>query len=637
MNPDLINAKNQVKELEVLAATDPKRYGVDLNIWKTKVQSLEEHAIANSPEASALLKTNPTAYVEKYGSEQDKKNAGINVPAPAPTPTVPAPAAPAAPTPTPAPSPAPGAPGAPAVPEPAPAASPGAPAPQTLSLDSPNAELIKQLQAKLGGLKVDGAFGPKTLAAVKAYQLSHGLNPDGIVGPKTWESLAGNPSPNSNIEAGMKSSQGGAGAGLPTGGGGGAPSVPVKPEIPSTGNTAIDSLIDVLNNQSPQKTAVDIYKEIYGAMGIDTIKQNYAAQTKDYSDLQEKKAEEAENIKVNPWLSEGIKNAKLKQLDAKYETRELILTNKLKLIETQIDNGRADAQFIAGKTLDQLQQGSKLSQDVILKAIDIVEKQTEAERKAASAGTDLDTQVVEVGGKKILINSKTGQTIRNLGTADSSNIPSPVVSPEQMNDPFIKKILATKGGSKLADTSIQKLDKGLTVLGQLGVLQANIQDVKTGPVLGLFRGNNPWDTNAQTIKSSINAIVPNLARGVFGEVGVLTDNDIKIYSKTLPTLTSTEEVRNAILYITLDMIGKSIKNTLNVNASAGRDVSGFVDIYTEMEAAKNSILSTIPSAQVPTAFNTPKGTTAALGPDGVQYYIPNDKLDAFLKAGGKKI
>ena len=85
------------------------------------------------------------------------------------------------------------------------------------------------------------------------------------------------------------------------------------------------------------------------------------------------------------------------------------------------------------------------------------------------------------------------------------------------------------------------------------------------------------------------------------------------------------------------MIGKSIKNTLNVNASAGRDVSGFVDIYTEMEAAKNSILSTIPSAQVPTAFNTPKGTTAALGPDGVQYYIPNDKLDAFLKAGGKKI
>lgn len=174
--------------------------------------------------------------------------------------------------------------------------------------------------------------------------------------------------------------------------------------------------------------------------------------------------------------------------------------------------------------------------------------------------------------------------------------------PMDDNDAFTKLLEQTAGGKALTDTSIQKLDKGLTVLNQLGVLQANIQDVKTGPIVGYFKGANPWDTNAQTIKTSLNAIVPNLARGVYGEVGVLTDNDIRTYSKTIPNLQSTEEVRNAVLYITLDMIGKSIKNTLNVNAAAGRDVSGFVDIYTEMESAKNSILSQIPSAQVPGAF-----------------------------------
>jgi hypothetical protein len=32
----------------------------------------------------------------------------------------------------------------------------------------------------------DGVFGPKTEAAVKAFQKKHGLATDGIVGPKTW-------------------------------------------------------------------------------------------------------------------------------------------------------------------------------------------------------------------------------------------------------------------------------------------------------------------------------------------------------------------------------------------------------------------------------------------------------------------
>jgi len=48
---------------------------------------------------------------------------------------------------------------------------------------------VKRVQWQLGGLSVDGIFGPKTEAAVKAFQKKAGIAVDGIVGPVTWGKL----------------------------------------------------------------------------------------------------------------------------------------------------------------------------------------------------------------------------------------------------------------------------------------------------------------------------------------------------------------------------------------------------------------------------------------------------------------
>jgi hypothetical protein len=48
---------------------------------------------------------------------------------------------------------------------------------------------VRYLQTVLGGLKIDGQFGPITDRAVRAFQSANGLKVDGIVGPITWAKL----------------------------------------------------------------------------------------------------------------------------------------------------------------------------------------------------------------------------------------------------------------------------------------------------------------------------------------------------------------------------------------------------------------------------------------------------------------
>lgn len=252
--------------------------------------------------------------------------------------------------------------------------------------------------------------------------------------------------------------------------------------------------------------------------------------------------------------------------------------------ETDLQSYKSDVMLQAMKG------GAK---DSVLSRINEATDRASAVRAAGQYLTTPDTQLTQLdNGNTVLVDKRTGKVISNIGGAKA--VAKPNLTASQSSDPFVQKLAASAGGKPITDTFAQKLDKGLTVLSQIGGLQANIKDVNTGPIIGAFKGANPWDTESQTIKAQLNAIVPNLARGVYGEVGVLTDNDVKQYSKTLPNLKSTEDIRNAVLGITVDLIGKSIKRTLEVNAANGKDVSGFADLYTEMQSTRDSIFQQIP-------------------------------------------
>jgi hypothetical protein len=114
------------------------------------------------------------------------------------------------------------------------------------------------------------------------------------------------------------------------------------------------------------------------------------------------------------------------------------------------------------------------------------------------------------------------------------------------------------------------------------------------------------------------AIVPKLARGVYGEVGVLTDADIENYSRTIANLKNTADVNKAVMAMTLEIATRSLANQLNSLSAGGRDVSRFEAIYTGLNTKASNIKSQLGVGSAPAAqtssFQSKKGNT---------YNIPN--------------
>lgn len=141
--------------------------------------------------------------------------------------------------------------------------------------------------------------------------------------------------------------------------------------------------------------------------------------------------------------------------------------------------------------------------------------------------------------------------------------------------PITDVLSSTIGGKNLLANELDKLTKFNITSDQLEVLEDNIMDANTGPILGILKSANPYDDKAKLIKAQLIQIVPGLARGVFGEVGVLTDADIERYTQTLPNLQSTAAQKELLLQMTKDMIARSAESTLRGFAAGGRDVSGY--------------------------------------------------------------
>ena len=260
--------------------------------------------------------------------------------------------------------------------------------------------------------------------------------------------------------------------------------------------------------------------------------------------------------------------------------------------------------------------------------------------KTLSDGTSLyDTttgKVVAENTKNFAANKYTsGAILAGAGTNGASGITLRDGTKLRYDDPdFTLKMIRGSSGNKRVPTEgeLNPIIKAQRALGQLGSIATNISSQDTGPIIGLLRSYNPYDANAQQVKAQLQALIPTLARGVYGEVGVLTDQDIINYAKTVPNLKSTADVNKLVLAMTIDGIKGSVESQLQNLAAGNRNVANFEPIYSGLKAKSEALRNELGSASSATPTST--GATVKMrGPNGQSGSVPASKVES-AKAQG---
>ena len=166
---------------------------------------------------------------------------------------------------------------------------------------------------------------------------------------------------------------------------------------------------------------------------------------------------------------------------------------------------------------------------------------------------------------------------------------------DQPGEAIIGAMRASAGGKPTGDTFNQSFEKLSSTINQVDLLNTalnkkkikgknlNNKIIDLSPLTGFLKTKNPWSLKGQTIKAALQGTIPNMARGVFGEVGVLTDRDIELYRKTLPNLSQPEDIRRSITALTMRTLRNSLDKKIGIAAGTERDVSGLVPFNEQMD------------------------------------------------------
>lgn len=209
-----------------------------------------------------------------------------------------------------------------------------------------------------------------------------------------------------------------------------------------------------------------------------------------------------------------------------------------------------------------------------------------------------DVVTVDTEEGKLYFDKNTGQQLSAPRTADGL---------KELTQTEIQKLTAVQQ----AELDLNEIEKNLfgkidSKTGQ-PVAEARFSQFSTGPILGRLQKFNPWAEDAKVLDQTVKGATPNLARGVFGEVGVLTEQDRKVYESLIPTYLDNPEQAKRKLEALRNKLAAQRQLSLATLESAGRDIGGF-----KVQAPQDGPKPTFNSVAEAEAAGLPPGTVVEI-------------------------
>lgn len=260
--------------------------------------------------------------------------------------------------------------------------------------------------------------------------------------------------------------------------------------------------------------------------------------------------------------------------------------------------------------------------------------------------SDYDYAKIETDNRSFLTKQRELQAAGNLNKFIKT-FTSEKTTPEGGKQNVVSRVNEITG-EKLGDTILSDSPKQKTPLGeaetqriaQAQIAKNNIGDIKVafdnlvknrpalvGPVAGRLIGPlaGEYDSFYQQLESAITKTVPGLARGVFGEVGVLTDKDVERYTKLLPSAKKDPAIAQNLLKDLVSTVDRAETTLLDTYEKRGSDVSGFRKGAASSVAA--APVSPAANSDEPVLVNNPSEAPATAkfikSPDGRTFKNPN--------------
>lgn len=290
-------------------------------------------------------------------------------------------------------------------------------------------------------------------------------------------------------------------------------------------------------------------------------------------------------------------NAKYEPIKQRIETQKEILRQ----IENKASEDRQKTLNLQLKRIEKEEENEKAKNNLIIEAAPFAPANLIAQAQQAKTPLEAAQILGKYGGdylgnklKQVQIEKNYAEIQKINDEIKRANIDiNTTMLPNTSTGTAQKLMASAKNDKQLDATERQQLSKARTVLNQLDALENNIsKQNKTGLIkgrVGNLKESFGLDKDVGVINAQLQAITPNLARGVYGEVGVLTDNDIRLYRTTLPRLDRPEDQNDAVLALTMKTVQKSIENTLTGAANSGIDVSGWTQDYLAITSQINEI------------------------------------------------